>query len=201
MHSSSHVPPGSTPFSSQAIDMKGSTSRKSEKSKSSSSSSSRLEKAQIKLQLAHLEKEQNEQRILEGLEAVEIKRKNTLAEDNRRIKMAELEASFYRESRDLDDDLSSTSSYCQSRPAESNVDVLPSTTLATQEASGVLEKSFSSIQPLKQVRIDAPSQTIDCIGSRVGTSRSYNLPTSSRLSCPSKYADYHFNQFQTPSVP
>ena len=132
MQSSGHVPSGSTPFSFQAIDMKRFTSKKSEKLKSSSSSLSRLEKAQITLQLARLEKEQNEQRTLEELEAVEIIRKNTLAEDNCRIKMAELEASFYRDNRDSDDDLSSTSSYCQSRPAESNVDVIPSTTLATQ---------------------------------------------------------------------
>ena len=115
--------------------------------------------------------------------------------------MAELEASLYRDSRDSDDGLSSTSSYCQSRPAESNVDVLPSTTLATQEASGVLKKSFSNSQPFKQARIDTPSQTIDCIGPQVGTSCLYNLPTSGQLSCPGKYADHHFNQFQPLSVP
>ena len=201
MQSSGHVPPGSTTFSFQAIDLKGSSSRKSEKSKSNSSSSSRLEKAQIKLRLARLEKEQNEQRISEELEAVEIKRKNILAEDNRRIKMADLEASLNRDSRDSDDDLSLNSSYCQSRPAESNVDVLPSTTLATQEASGVLKRSFPNSQPFKQVKIDAPSQTIDCIGSQVGISRSNNLPSSGQLSCPVKYADYHFNQFQVSSSP
>ena len=109
--------------------------------------------------------------------------------------MARLEASLYRDSRDSDDDLSSTSSYGQSRPAESNVDVLPSTTLATQEVNGILKRSFANSQPFKQVRIDAPSQTIDCIGPQVGTSCSTNLPTFGLLSCPGKYADYHFNQF------
>ena len=135
------------------------------------------------------------------MEAVEIKRKNILAEDNRGIKIAEIEASLYRDSRDSDDDLSSTSSYCQTRPAESNVDVLTSTTLATQEASDVLKRSFPNRQLFKQVRIDVPSQTIDCIRSQVGTSRSNNLPTSGQLFCPGKYADYHFNQFQSLSVP
>ena len=116
MQSSGHVPPGSNPFSFKVIDLKKSTSKISKKSKCSSLSASRSEKAQIKLRLARLEKEQNKQRILEEQEAVEIKRKNILTEDNRRKKMAELEASLYKDSRDTDDDLSSTSSYCRSRP-------------------------------------------------------------------------------------
>ena len=90
---------------------------------------SRLEKAQIKSRQARLEKKQKEQQILEEKEAVEIKRKSILAEDNRRIKMADLEASLHRDSQDTGDDLSSTRKYCQFHPAESNVDVLPSTTL------------------------------------------------------------------------
>ena len=87
---------------------------------------------------------------MEELEAVEIKRKNILTEDNRRIKMAELAAFLNGDSRDSDDDLSSTSSYRQSRPVESNVDVLPSTTLATQKASGVLKNLFLIVNPVNK---------------------------------------------------
>ena len=81
------------------------------------------------------------------------------------------------------------------------MDVLPSTPLVTQESSGVLKTSFTNSQPSKQVRIDAPAQTIDCIGPQADTSGSTNLPAFSQLSCPGKYADHHFNQFQIPSVP
>ena len=80
---------------------------------------------------------------MEELEAVKIKQKNILVEDNHRINMAELEASLYRDSQDSDDNLSLTSSNCQSRPVESNVDVIPSVTLATNVCIFQIVKSMT----------------------------------------------------------
>ena len=102
-------------------------------SASSSSSASRLQRARVKLELARLEKRQNEEKLREeekiaaaeaeldreraAAEAAadaELKRKKAelhrmkvKAEDERRIKAAELEAALYRSLIDTEDDLSS----------------------------------------------------------------------------------------------
>ena len=87
-------------------------------SASSSSSTSRLEQARVKLELARLEKRQNEERLREEEEIAaadaklkrkkaELRRMKVKAEDKRHVKAAELEAAFYRSQIDTEDDLSS----------------------------------------------------------------------------------------------
>ena len=120
-------------FPSPLPSIKRGSRRSRRSSASSSSSASRLEQARVKLELARLEKRQNEERLREeekiaaaeaeldreraAAEAAvdaELKRKKAelhrmkvKAEDERRIKAAELEAALYRSQIDTEDDLSS----------------------------------------------------------------------------------------------
>ena len=83
-----------------------SSSKKSQRSRSSKSSTSseKREAAPIKLELARLKKLQNEERIREEEEMERLRHQKIMAEDNRRIREAELEESLYRFQIDTDDD-------------------------------------------------------------------------------------------------